>query len=283
MSQINSPLEKWSNSLANLIENIGTQEFYPFLSDVLESISPFDDMVVIAYPESQKPFLVFHDLADKHKQTTLNLYFSGGYFLDPFYNLQSNVAEEGIYHLSDLAPDEFSESEYFKNYYAGTELKDELGFLLNYDQQCKVILSLGVRNKDNVVTEQDISRLKNTFKIVKALCHQHWQRVSLPFPNTEGQYEGEMGLQLSKAFKNFATDFLSERECEIVRLILKGYSSKSIAELLGISPDTVKVHRKHIHLKLEVSSQAELFSLFLSSLSLTEIGSDVDPLTLYFQ
>ncbi|MEW6997753.1 helix-turn-helix transcriptional regulator [Colwelliaceae bacterium BS250] len=283
MSKISSPLEKWSNSLASLIENIGTQNFYPFLSEVLESISPFEDMVVIAYPENQKPFLVFHDLPDQHKQNTLNLYFSGGYFLDPFYDLLSKDVKEKIYHLSDVAPDEFVESAYFKKYYSGTELKDEIGFLIKYDQKCPVILSLGVRNKNSVVTEQDISRLITTFKIVKALCHQHWQRVSLPFPNTEGQYESEMGLQLSRAFKNFATDFLSHRECEIVRLILKGYSSKSIAELLEISPDTVKVHRKHIHLKLDVSSQAELFSLFLSSLSLTEIGSDTDPLTLYFQ
>ncbi|MEY8216155.1 MAG: LuxR C-terminal-related transcriptional regulator, partial [Colwellia sp.] len=244
--------------------------------------SPYDDMVVSGYSQKKKPFIIFHDLSDEHKHSTLNLYFGGGYFLDPFYELQGKNLNDDIYHLSKVAPDEFYSSEYYKKYYSGTKLRDEIGFLIKFNDEYNVILSLGIRNKDTEVTENDIEQLKSTLPIVIALCHQHWQRASLPFPNTGDQFESEMGLQLTKAFNNFATDFLSTRECEIVRLILKGYSSKAMAQLLEISPDTVKVHRKHIHLKLDVSSQAELFSLFLSSLSLVEIGSDIDPLTLYF-
>ena len=47
-------------------------------------------------------------------------------------------------------------------------------------------------------------------------------------------------------------------------LILKGHSSYSIAATLGVSPNTVKVHRRQAYAKLNISSQAELFHLFLS-------------------
>ncbi len=52
----------------------------------------------------------------------------------------------------------------------------------------------------------------------------------------------------------------------MVQLLLRGYSAKAAARELGISPETLRVHRKHIYAKLGVSSQGELFSLFLSAL-----------------
>ncbi|MCY1250836.1 Bacterial regulatory protein, luxR family [compost metagenome] len=54
---------------------------------------------------------------------------------------------------------------------------------------------------------------------------------------------------------------VSVREAEVIRLMLKGHSTKSIARHLGNSPETVKVHRKRIYSKLKISSQGELFSL----------------------
>ncbi|MBT6825500.1 MAG: helix-turn-helix transcriptional regulator, partial [Rhodospirillales bacterium] len=54
---------------------------------------------------------------------------------------------------------------------------------------------------------------------------------------------------------------------EVVSLILRGYSSISIGSMLDISVSTVKVHRKNIYAKLHISSQAELFSLFLPLLT----------------
>jgi DNA-binding CsgD family transcriptional regulator len=282
MTDVSYHQDKWISSLAKLIESIGSSEFYTFLGDALESISPYEDMIVVAYSADKKPFMVFQDLSDTHKQNILKQYLNAGYLLDPFYEIQMKKPKDGIYRLADLAPDEFYSSEYYQNYYTGSEFQDEIGFIIKYDDEYEVIVWLGIQKSKTKVTSDELSQLEGTLPIVIALCHQHWQRASLPFPNTSDQFESEMGLQLTKAFNNFATDFLSARECEIVRLILKGYSSKAIAQLLEISPDTVKVHRKHIHLKLEVSSQAELFSLFLSSLSLVEIGSDIDPLTLYF-
>ena len=54
------------------------------------------------------------------------------------------------------------------------------------------------------------------------------------------------------------THRLSERECEIVSLLISGLQNKEIAKKLHLSKYTVETHRKNIMKKLEVSSSAEL-------------------------
>ncbi len=51
---------------------------------------------------------------------------------------------------------------------------------------------------------------------------------------------------------------LSEREKEVVRLVLQGKSNKQIAMTLGISSRTVEFHLKNVYAKLQVSSRIEL-------------------------
>lgn len=54
------------------------------------------------------------------------------------------------------------------------------------------------------------------------------------------------------------TEFLTNREVEIVQCIVKGLSSKDIARLLYISPATVETHRKNILKKSGCKNSAEL-------------------------
>lgn len=52
----------------------------------------------------------------------------------------------------------------------------------------------------------------------------------------------------------------------VARLTLCGLSSKAIAQQLAISPETVKVHRRNLYLKLGVASHAELFNCYIEQL-----------------
>ncbi|VFS91619.1 transcriptional regulator [Pseudomonas aeruginosa] len=73
---------------------------------------------------------------------------------------------------------------------------------------------------------------------VLALMQQHWQQRSqrlLPAAPQE-----EMATQIRDALSHFGASVLSERELEIARLILRGYSSKAMAERLAISPETIQ-------------------------------------------
>src|SRR5206468_1690882 len=50
---------------------------------------------------------------------------------------------------------------------------------------------------------------------------------------------------------------LTDREQEVLRLLVKGFTFQEIGGLLGISAHTVTTHVKHIYEKLEVRSRAE--------------------------
>ena len=53
---------------------------------------------------------------------------------------------------------------------------------------------------------------------------------------------------------------VSEREAEIVSLLVEGLSNQEIAKKLFISPNTVKTHIKNIYAKLGVSNRLQLFN-----------------------
>ena len=72
------------------------------------------------------------------------------------------------------------------------------------------------------------------------------------------------------------TEALTERETEVLRLIVQGQSNKEIARDLQIAEDTVKTHVKHILAKLGVQSrtQAVLGAIRLGLVS-TEQGKQL--------
>ena len=193
--------------------------------------------------------------------------------LDPFYALFKNSAPEGIYRLQDLAPDNFYNCEYYRSYYTQTGLTDESCLLINMDDDHAILVSLGNRDTPPAAANR-LANLQAVLPVLSALFHKQ---------QSAGEGEITFSAPLDKAFRNFGRDHLSNREREVIQLILKGHSNKSIAQLLDISVDTVKVYNKRFHTKLEISSQAELFSLFLEAISLVPFDADIDPLTHYLE
>ncbi len=58
---------------------------------------------------------------------------------------------------------------------------------------------------------------------------------------------------------------LSPRELEVAVHIAKGISTNDIAKKLGIKSNTVSTFRKKIFVKLSISTNVELFKLFLNN------------------
>ena len=55
-------------------------------------------------------------------------------------------------------------------------------------------------------------------------------------------------------------DALTPREIDVLYFLGLGKTTKEIASLLSVSPETVSTHRKHICRKLSVHSTAELIA-----------------------
>ena len=264
---------EWQEALSGIIAALAEPEFYQRFSRACELLSGYESTLVVWASEAHRPIHLYDDLPEEFAENTLNGWFEGAYVLDPFYNLFANKSPDGIYRLQDLAPDSFFDSEYYRSYYLETGLTDEIALLINLDADHAILVSLGNRESAPADPAQ-LAELQTALPVLVELCRRQ-QSAS------EGQIN--FSAPLDRAFRNFGRDHLSNRECEVVQLLLKGHSNKSIAQLLGISVDTVKVHNKRFHAKLDISSQAELFSLFLEAISLVPFDADVDPLTHYFE
>jgi DNA-binding CsgD family transcriptional regulator len=155
--------------------------------------------------------------------------------------------------MRDIAPDDFQQTEYYRLHYATTRIVDEIGFVMRLEAGFTGVLSLSRTGTAPLFSKDDLQRLKAAAPVICAFGERHWFHVP--------------GLSLkigNAAPARIEHPLLTRRELEIVTLILKGHSNLSLAAVLSLSPNTVKVHRRQIYSKLNISSQAELFRLFLA-------------------
>ncbi|MBS9718443.1 response regulator transcription factor [Pseudohalocynthiibacter aestuariivivens] len=75
--------------------------------------------------------------------------------------------------------------------------------------------------------------------------------------------ERQLQVAAEKAEARALVGSLTAREGEVLNLIAEGFTSRQIAEGLGLSPRTVESHRAAIGAKLGTTSQAELTRIWL--------------------
>jgi len=71
----------------------------------------------------------------------------------------------------------------------------------------------------------------------------------------------EVTILLNQGLKNKIE--LTRRECELLRLITKGYTSTEIADKMFLGYETIRSYRKNLHLKLGAHNTAELTKIAL--------------------
>ena len=84
---------------------------------------------------------------------------------------------------------------------------------------------------------------------VRYLPHVHHAPASVP-PRSAREHDLVNGAQ--------QLSDLTPREQDVFALMAAGYSRSYIGKVLYISPDTVKVHARHIYAKLGIASKDEL-------------------------
>ena len=83
--------------------------------------------------------------------------------------------------------------------------------------------------------------------------------------NDKGEYET---LYFNSYSQKLLSDGISNRERDVIRLLVLNNSSKEIADKLNISPNTVDTHRRNILKKLKISSTGELIGMLKMNQSL---------------
>ena len=65
---------------------------------------------------------------------------------------------------------------------------------------------------------------------------------------------------------------LTDKEAEVVFLLIEGYSVKLVAEELGVSPNTVRTHVRSIYEKMDVHTRDDLIRFYRSFEKIKERG-----------
>lgn len=169
-------------------------------------------------------------------------------------------APVGLYRLKDIAPDQFQRNEYHAAYYQRTTLVDEIVYVGYPSDGVSVHIYLGRdASSGRRFTSRDLTMADSLVPIVSGLIRRHWSGLE-----SSGDYsEEDVTDRLIVSAQEKIGVKLSPRQAEVALLILRGHSSVSIGLKLGISFQTVKVIRKQLYRKCNISSQAELFSLLL--------------------
>jgi DNA-binding CsgD family transcriptional regulator len=244
-------IDLWNAGLAEAVSTLGEIGFPATLEQALRHLVSFEMMNGFAYAASGKAFDLDNERIVGDRTTIVDHYLAGAYILDPFYDAARNLPPDGLLVMRRLAPDRFTDTEYYRRHYQATGIVDEIGFILKL-RNADAVLSLSRIGAVPAFSRRDVARLESAAPLVRALAERHWHARFNPSSGSEG------------AAATISHPSLSKRELEIVTLILKGHSTYSIAATLGVSPNTVKVHRRQAYAKLTISSQAELFHLFLS-------------------
>jgi DNA-binding CsgD family transcriptional regulator len=256
----------WHRYLAAAIDTIGQPNFPGTLVNALSHVVYFDHMVIFCYRGDQRPQCLYDTFTPEQRWVFVSLYEDGPYLLDPFFKASRSGIKPGLYRMRQLAPDRFYQSEYYRSYYVKTGLAEEVGFFFPLKSGETVVLSLMRAEASAAFSDHDISRLQIIEPTIRAICQQHW-----PESGQELASMGDLprGLDLEQVvtdiFQSLGPASLTQRECEITSLVLQGHSSESIGQQLHISPGTVKIHRKNAYRKLGITSQSQLFSLFLTA------------------
>jgi DNA-binding CsgD family transcriptional regulator len=218
---------------------------------------------LMAFHNKAPPEILHHSMDAAIATHYLDRYLAGPYLLDPLYQLAIRTKRATACRFRDTIPDRFHSSEYYRQYCERTHLRDEMDFLLDTSGDSTLVLVVGRFHKKYVKTELD--RMQSIEAVIFASMKSIWEH----WDNKSRRVERKHNLhrRLTRCFDNFGDSKLTDRERQITQLLLRGHSAKSVARELRIAPGTVVVHKRNLFAKLGITSQYELFSLFIKELS----------------
>ena len=257
-----------ARAVAKLMGAAGTAGFGAALDELARRQADFEMSVLLAYSPRRRPHLLHDGYSDRISRQALEAYLAGAYLLDPFYVASVGGHPHGLWRMSELAPDSFFMSDFMASpdvhpcisTEAGT-LAEEVGFLFAIEEGLTATYSLMRVSAETGFGAGELEALRAVEPILTEAVRADW---------SARQGARAMALatmdDMEARFASLFADQLTATQREVMKLLLRGHSALSIAMTLGIREGTAKNHRANIYRRLRISSQSELFRLFIAHL-----------------
>lgn len=244
-------------SLPDLVLAIGSPAFAGTLLAAAASAVDHDASALMVLHAAAPPSVLVDRLKPAERAYLYGDYLSGVYALSPFYQAAQHLKAPRVARISDIAPRGFAQSEYYRRYFSLIGVDDMVGLLIPAGGGDTAFLSLSRSTGRPRFSTASVKVLASSMDVLAAAITRHIQIA--------GPLAGRRPHPAPEASRDrAAASGLTRREAEVVNLILQGHSARAVGEVLKISGETVRVHRRNIYDKLGVSSQAELFRWFLA-------------------
>jgi DNA-binding CsgD family transcriptional regulator len=254
-------LHKWHGDMREAFANVDAPDALHYLASAFGHLVSIESVMISLEHKDRAPQLLYQrGIPEQYRDSIIDRYFSGGYLLDPFCLAVEQGLAEGFYHLEEIAPDNFFDTEYYKTYYLKTGCSEDSFYLIDTGHDSQVSVSLFQGFGGESLRAEQLNLLRAVEPLVREFISEFGRRGLVQSAVTESD---DLKQRVQSAFENFGCDLLTEREREVAHMVLRGHSVKSTASQMSISPETVRMHRKNLYLKLEVGSQSELFALFI--------------------
>jgi DNA-binding CsgD family transcriptional regulator len=269
--KISGDTERWLAEAAAIIDVVDQDSVAERLVDCLAKVVPVEFAAIFLYRGRSRPLCLYDSFPEPGPKTGLRNYVETTYVLNPFYQAHMNGLAEGIYRIGGLPPDAYVHGAPSDREKITFTKSEEVGFVTHGWPKGMGEVGIAISLETGVTAEicllraasrggfadDHVRAIKLIYPLVKAALCKFWsfQRARfITLPADTG---------MDDLFQQFGEGVLSSREREVMQLVLRGHTSESIGHNLGISTTTVKTHRKRSYAKLGISSQSELFSLFL--------------------
>jgi DNA-binding CsgD family transcriptional regulator len=243
-------------ALSNAIAGIGEPDHLERLTDAIAASLPHDLVTVTRYSATEPPrFLSHRNFSDELARQYQEVYF----VYDPFGAHWRETRTPGVVPLQSFASRELKRGRYIKEFLASSVICDEVGVLL--EDGGDWCLGIFLDRARTPFRAQEIERLTQLFGVFEALHAAHIRLTEPPSTRPAAAVSVPAAVRDSSLPPGLWPE-LSARERELATLILAGHPSATIAERLGITPGTVKNHRRRIYAKLDITTERELFLQF---------------------
>ena len=277
MTDINQ-LSKWNRDISRAIAALGSERFFPALIEAVNGQVKIDYPQIWLYHRDLPPRVLYHEIPKQALASQVDQYLDGPYREDPFYQASMNQPRSKLYRLSRVALGSLEQTEYYQEYYADTGTVDEAVYLAKLHGGNVVNLSMMRLPRHGPFSDAEYEALYLLAEPISELLKSHTEQNDFAVTHL---IQPGIDHQIDLAFRTFGESLLSPREKDVLELMLRGYGTDTSASRLDIAIETVRRHRKSIYRKLDVSSQTDLFSLFLNSMSCLGQAAGNDPLSIY--
>lgn len=247
--------------LAGAIAAVGTEQHIDCMIDLIGADIAHDLVTVARYSATLKPEFVKHrGFSDEMVQHYLDSY----YVFDPFYASWRGERRLGIVPLKRLADDAVKRGQYIAGFLAQSQICDEVGILL--EDGGDWCLGIFLDRTSRPFREREIALLDERMPVFSALHTLDVKARAPDFLRTSAP-SGPAASPRKPVIPSGLWPGLTQRERELVQLVLAGHPTAAIAERLGITVGTAKNHRRSIYDKLDITTERELFLQFFEFMS----------------